>query len=341
MGLLVFVVVLTLLISAQCSLFEATLYSSRVGTLEAAAAKGQRKEVAVRFLQMKRDISVPIAAILILNTVANTAGATFSGMYAAQVFGAAYVPVFSAGLTLGILFLAEILPKTVGAVYWRHLWPLIVQPLAIIQSVLYPAVYITEKFANFFTGRRTVPAVTEDEILAMTRLGARAGEISPQESAMVHSIIELEEKPVRDIFTPRTVVFSLGANTTVAEALKAIGEKGFSRIPVYEEEKDDIIGYIRVHDLLSASLAQPPETSLKTFVKPIAFVPDTANCLTLLTTFLKQRRHIAVVVDEYGGVAGIVTLEDLIETALGTEIVDETDRVVDLRKQARHRRPRL
>ena len=346
MGTLAVVVVLTLLVSAVCSLLEAALYSSRVGALEAASAQGNRTDLARRFLQMKREISIPIAAILVLNTVANTAGATFSGMYAAQVFGPVLVPVFSLGLILAILFLSEILPKTLGALYWYHLWPFLVRPLEAIQFGLYPAVYVTEKFSKLCLKERPPPPVTEGEILAMARLGAKAGEISSQESHMIQNIIGLEDKQVRDVLTPRSVLFSLDASTPVQEALEAVKAKEFSRVPIYEEERENIIAYITLHDLssgepLPCGPSHPQATTLKTLAKPITFIPDTANCLSVLTTFLKHRRHIAIVAGEYGGVAGLITLEDLIETALGAEIMDETDHVADLRAIARQRRPQV
>lgn len=342
MAVLILVVFVTLLISAQCSLFEATLYSTRIATLEAARTRDKRRFLAERFLQMKRNISEPISAILILNTLANTAGAVIAGVYAAQVLGGPMVPVFSALFTLAILFLAEILPKTLGAVYWRTLWPIIVRPLSMIQTGLHPFVLVTERFSRMFTKGHAAPAVTEEDILGMTRLGANTGEITELESLMVHNIIELENKTVEEIMTPRTVIYALDAATTVEEALTAISERGFSRIPVYEKgEKEQIVGYVNVKDLIAADIGKKEETRIAALAKEITFVEETANCLTLLTTFLKHRRHIAIVADEYGGVAGLVTLEDLIETVLGTEIVDETDRVVDLQKSARERGKRL
>jgi CBS domain containing-hemolysin-like protein len=155
---------------------------------------------------------------------------------------------------------------------------------------------------------------------------------------LVHNIINLENKTVREIMTPRTVIFSLDARLPVSEAIKAMDQKGFTRIPVYERDRENIVGYVMIHDLVSAKTLSNPQASIKTIAKPISFVPATKDALALLTTFLQQRRHIAIVVDEYGGVAGLVTLEDLIETLLGNEIVDETDRVVDLQESARQLR---
>ena len=340
MGILLVIVLLTLGISALCSLFEATLYSTRMGALEAVKPQDALGRLAHRFIEMKHQIDGPIAAILILNTIANTAGATLAGMQAANVFGTSRMLLFSLAFTLGILFLSEILPKTLGAVYWRRMWPFIVWPLTVMRYGLYPAIALTQAVTRRLTRGHAVTAITEDEIVAMARLGAQAGEITPEESRMVRNIIELENKQVREIMTPRPVIYSLDANMTVAEALPAVSARGLSRIPLYGEDREHIIGYVLFHDLSVARTSNRDQAKLKDLAKPISFIPETVNCLTLLTTFLKFRRHIAIVADEYGGVAGLVTLEDLIETLLGEEIVDETDRVVDLQQSARRRRNR-
>jgi CBS domain containing-hemolysin-like protein len=335
MFILLLVVFLTIFISAQCSLYEATLYSTRMGSLEAAKTKAKTKGLARRMILMKRQISQPLAAILILNTVANTAGATIAGMYAHKALGAGLVPLFSILFTLGILCFSEIIPKILGAVHWRALWPFIVWPLSLMKYGLYPFILVTEKFTMWLThGRQTSP-ITEEDILGVVRLGAKEGEISDWESLMVHNIISLENKRVEEIMTPRTVIFSLDAETPVAEALDSAGKKGFTRIPLYQEDRENITGYVIIHDLGSAKTLSEPKTTLASLAKPIASVPETMNCLTLLNAFLKKRRHIAVVKDEYGGVAGLVTLEDLLEVMLGTEIVDERDTVVDLQELAR------
>ena len=338
MSVLIFVVFLTIFISAQCSLYEATLYSTRLGSLEAAKSKTRTKKLALMMIQMKKRISEPIAAILILNTIANTAGATIAGMYAHKALGATLVPLFSILFTLAILFLAEIIPKTMGAVYWRTLWPVIVWPLTAMKYPLFPIIWVTEKFSDFLTRGRPPAHATEEDILGAIRLGAKEGEITEWESLMVHNIIKLENTEVREVMTPRKVMFSLDTNMTVEEALKAAGPKGISRIPVYQEDKDNIEGYVMMHELGLVRCLSEPNTPLSALVKPISFVDETTNCLVLLNSFLKKRSHIAIVEDEYGSVAGLVTLEDLLETVLGAEIVDETDKVVDLQKLARKRK---
>jgi magnesium and cobalt exporter, CNNM family len=341
MTALIVVVFLTLFISASCSLFEATLYSSRSGALEAARTEGTRKALATRLLEMKADIAVPIASILILNTVAHTAGATVAGMYATQEMGSSWLPLFSVVLTLAILFLSEIAPKTLGAVYWRNLWPHIVRPLAAMEWALYPAIVLTGKFSNLLTRGKEPPSTTEDEILAVVRMGAKEGEITKRESSLVHNIIGLENKPIREIMTPRTVMVSLNADMSIREAVKAVDEVGLTRFPIYEGDRENIIGYIMIHDLYSSKIMSQPETLVKSIAKPISFVPQSTDSLTHLTKSISRRRHISIVVDEYGGVAGLITLEDLLETMLGDEIVDETDLEVDLQVKARRRRRQL
>ena len=338
MTILFIVVFLTIFISFHCSLFESTLYSTRMGALEAAKSKHKHSGQAKAMILMKRDISTPISAILILNTLANTAGATIAGMYAHKVLGAGFVPVFSIFFTLAILLFSEILPKTLGAIHWRSLWPYVVLPLELMKKSLYPAIVLTRKFSNLLEKGKSPKAIYEEEIIGVVRLGAKEGEISHRESHMVRNIIELEDKIVKEIMTPRTVIFSLDSETSVREALGSASESGFSRIPVFKEEKENIIGYVHVHDLGSANTQQNPENPLKSILRPISFTQGNVDCLTLLTACLKKRNHISIVKDDYDGVAGLVTLEDLLETALGTEIIDETDQTVDMQKLARKRK---
>ncbi len=338
MTVLIVVTVVTILISFMCSLYEAILYSTRMSTLEVEKSEGKLKNKAQKMISMKNRISMPISAILILNTVAHTAGATIAGMYAAKVLGDAMVPVFSVFFTIAVLFLSEIMPKTIGAVYWRSLWPTIIWPLTIMKYALYPFIILTQKFSESLTdGVNTAPHVTEAEILGTIRMGARDGEISQWESLMLHNIIRLENKAVEEIMTPRTVMFTLNEDLDLEKAFRLANEKGFSRIPVYRGERENIVGYVMLNDLISARMLNEPGTRISSIIKPIMFVREDQNCLVLLTSFLKKRLHIAMIGDNYGGVAGLVTLEDLIETILGAEIVDETDDVVDLQKMARKR----
>jgi CBS domain containing-hemolysin-like protein len=338
MTILIIVVFITLFVSANCSLYESVLYSTRPATLEAARTKAKRGRLASQFITLKKNISQPIAAILILNTVANTAGATIAGMYATEVLGAPLVPVFSLVLTLGILFLSEIIPKTYGAVHWRALWPFIVYPLSFMKMILSPAILVTEKITSLITRKNKVATITEEEILALVHLGAREGEITKDESRMVRNIIDLENHNVQEIMTPRKMIFSLPVEMTIEEAFKKVSGRGITRIPIYEGDKENITGYVVRHDLSDYKMSNKTEGSLQTIMRPISHVSDKTNCLSMLTNFLKQRKHIAIVSDEFGGVDGLVTMEDLLETLLGSEIVDETDQIIDLQEAARKRK---
>lgn len=338
MTLLILVVIITITVRFHCAIYEAILLSTRLGTLEAAKAAGRRVALAQQLIDMKKNIGGTIASILILTVVADTAGSALAGIVATEALGSSMLPVFSVALALTILFIGEIFPKTLGVVYWRRLWPLIVWPLTWLKYLLYPVVVLTQGFSNLLTRGHKGPSVTEEEILAAVRMGAQEGQITDAESELVHNIIALEDSQISDIMTPRTVIFSLDASMPVAEAAKAADQKGFTRIPIYEGDRENIMGYILRHNLFSAKALENPQAPIKSMAKPISFVPETNNALALLSMSLQHRRHIFVVVDEYGGVAGLVTLEDLIETLLGKEIVDETDIAVDLREIARKRR---
>lgn len=341
MTILILIVFLTMTISGICSLFEAVLYSTRVGTLEVAKKNEHKKKLATKLLSMKRNIAVPIAAILILNTIANTAGASIAGMYAAKVLGGNYALPFSVMLTLGILFFSEIMPKTIGAVHWRFLWSFIVMPLSAMKVALHPLIYITHKLSNFITSGQSHQEITEDEILAAAQMGAREGEISDQEHIIIDNLIHLENRKIKEIMTPRSVIFSLNVQLVIAKALKIAAETGFTRIPIYEDERENIIGYVTIHDLSSTKNLENPDISLKAITRTMSFVPETANCFTVLFDFLRTRKQIAIVIDEYGGVAGLITLEDLLETLLGHEIVDEHDKAIDLQEVARRQRKKF
>lgn len=337
MVILIIVAALTILISANCSLYESVLYSTRLGTLETAKKDPKRAGLAKNFIHMKTNISRPIASILIMNTIANTAGATIAGMYASEIFGTSLVIVFSIILTLSILYFSEIIPKTVGAIYWRNLWPFVVYPMKFLEKALLPLVYITQKFSNFITSDQKQTTFTEDEILAVVSIGAKEGQISDQESKLVKNIINLEEGDLKSVLTPRTMMFSLDSAITVPEAFKIAENRGFSRIPVYEEDKENILGYVMLSDLYSP---ENKKSKLIEILRPVNFVDETTNLLVQLLAFLKGRSQIVIVNDEYDGLSGLVTLEDIIETMLGTEIVDENDQFIDMQEAARERKIR-
>jgi len=323
MTILILVVAVTLGVSTFCSLLEALLYSTRVVTLEAATRIGSKRAAAERFLKMKRDLSGPTSAILILNTIAHTAGATLSGMYAAQVLGAEWVPLFSVVLTFAILFLSEILPKTYGATHWRALWDTLVWPLAFIEKALYPLIVMTQRFADLFTRDVDPHTITEAEILATIRMGAEAGELTQDELRMLNAVFQLDKLYTRQVMVPRGEVVFFDAAQGFSEILALARKTRHTRYPLCEGSLDNVIGIVHIKDLLGLSPGQAPD--LKLIARPAHFVPETKRINQLLRDMQHSRQHMAIVVDEHGTVAGIVTLENVIEEIIG-RVQDEFDR---------------
>ena len=224
-------------------------------------------------LQMKGDVTVPTSAILILNTIANTAGAALAGMYAAQMFNASWVLVFSIALTFGILFFSEILPKTYGAVHWRTVWSMIVWPLAFIVKGLYPLIRITQAFSQLFTREQTAPVITEDEILAMIHVGARAGQLTPAELKMLDSVFNFHKLLVRQVVVPRNEVVFLDANQSLEELIALAKQMEHTRYPLCRGSLDEVLGIIHVKDLLGVRAEDGLD--LTSIMRPARHVPET------------------------------------------------------------------
>ncbi len=319
---LIIVVVLTLSISAMCSLFEATLYSTRVASLEAVRSSKRRRSQAERFLSMKREIAVPTSAILILNTVANTGGAAFSGMYASATLGAAWVPAFSAALTLAILLLSEIFPKTYGAVHWRRLWPLIVFPLAGLQRVFYPFIWVIQKLTDSLTRGSPAATATEAEILSMIRLGARSGELTATELRLLDAVFRFDQLSCRQVMLPRPDVVFFDINRSLEECLALARATQHTRYPLCHGSLDSVIGLIHIKDLIGIPLQG--DLDLKAVAKPLTFVPETMPLSRLLREMQTKGQHMALVVDEHGTTVGMITLENVLEQIVGS-VLDEFD----------------
>ena len=313
---------LTVMVSCVCSLFESILYSTRVGALEAEKAEGSHSRLAERFMAMKSNIAEPTSAILVLNTIANTAGATLCGMYATQVLGSSMVPVVSAVLTVAILFIGEILPKTYGATHWRTIWHFIVWPLAVMQKGLSPIIKVTQGFANFFTGSYSTPPITEDEIQASIRLGRKAGELSRNEIQLLDAVFHFDEMSVRQIMVPRRDVVFLDASWPLKKCLEVAKETRHTRFPLCRGSLDDAFGLIHIKDLLGVT--EEADFRVESFARPLQHVPETLAISRLLRDMQRTHRHMALVDDEYGAVAGMVTMENLVEQIVGA-VQDEFD----------------
>lgn len=333
MLLLLVYALLALVFSFLCSIAEAVLLSLTATYVTALQQAGRRSGTVLH--RLKDDIDRPLAAILSLNTVAHTVGAVGVGAQAAAVFGSGYVGAVSAILTLLILVLSEIIPKTLGATHWRALAPAVGTGVTWLIRVLYPLVWLSELVTKWLSATKGNKAFTRDELAALADLGVREGRLAVSESRILHNLLGLRSLTVKDIMTPRTVVFSLPEKLTMGQLLAQYPELSFSRIPVYGESSDDTTGFVLKSDLLLAQARDQHQKCLGDFRRELPAVPAELRLVRLFEFMLGKRAHVALAVDEYGAMQGIVTLEDLLETLLGLEIVDEADRHVDMQALAR------
>ena len=322
MTLLVVVAALTVLISGICSLFEAVLYSTRIGALEAEKLSGKRPALAPRLIDMKSEIARPTSAILVLNTVANTAGAAICGVLAAAVLGPQWVLPFAALLTLLILFIGEILPKTIGATHWQGIWHLIVWPLTVMQKALAPVIWITQRFANLFSSSRGTPAVTEDEIQASIELGGKEGELSVSEMQLLNAVFRFDDMLTRQVMVPRRDVVFLDANWSLEKGFEVAKQSRHTRFPLCEGSLDSVVGLVHIKDLVG--VASDQDVNLRSVSRPLRHIPETLPISRLLRQMQSSHQHMALVDDEYGAVVGIVTMENVVEQIVGA-VQDEFD----------------
>ncbi|SMP76128.1 hemolysin family protein [Desulfonatronum lacustre] len=337
---LLLVVGLATLVSGLCSLSEAVLYSVPWSHLEQMRKSG--KKSGVLLFDLRNNVERPIAAILTLNTVANTAGAAVAGAFAAALFGTESLIYFSAVFTMIILVFAEILPKTMGVMYNRQLAGFLAQPLCFLVVLFSPVIWLMDRITRLIGRKKAGPEATEDDLRAVISLTRKAGVIKHYEEMSIRNILSLDTKMVKDIMTPRTVIFSFPVELSVGEARTLKTVWPHSRIPVYEDEdQEDIVGIVYRRELLEALANDQDDLVLGRLMKPVQFVLESITLDKLLVRFLESRMHLFIVLDEYGGLVGLVTLEDVLEEILGSEIVDETDQVVDMRELARQRRSQL
>jgi len=322
-----------LFFSFLCSIAEAVLLSITPSYVEKLKQTDYKKAEQVRRIRFV-DIDRSLAAILTLNTIAHTVGAIVSGAKAAQVFGEAWIGVFSAVITILILVFSEIIPKTIGAVYWKSLTGVTASFVALLIKLLYPLIIMTELITKMISNGKKHHGFNRDEFLAMAGLGARTGSIARHESRIIQNLFKLGSLKAKDIMTPRGVVAGFQQDTTVNEAFEALKDVGFSRLPVYAEELDDSHHFVLKTDILMA-YAHEPEATLETLKRPVKCVIQDMALPDLLESLLNESQHLALVVNEYGDLKGLVTLEDVVETLLGLEIMDELDEIKDMQVFAR------
>ena len=332
--LLVTYILMALIFSFLCSVAEAVILS--VTPTYIAGLKQDKPGLAARLKRLKQDnVDQSLAAILTLNTIAHTVGAIGSGAKATIVFGNAWFGLFSAIMTLMILFLSEIIPKTLGAVFWRKLTWITMIFISILVIILYPLIWISERLTRLIARRKEINVFCRNEFAAMAKIGEEAGHIKKRESRIIHNLLRFESIKAQDIMTPRTVIVGLQQDLTVSEAMDLELISAFSRILLFGESLDDITGFILKTDMLISNTHDGKKVKLAALKRNIMSVISEMPLSDLLEFFLNHRQQIALVVDEYGGTKGIVTMEDVIETLLGMEILDEMDKVEDMQALAR------
>jgi CBS domain containing-hemolysin-like protein len=315
---LILAVSFAVFISAGCSLFEAVLYALPIRHIEVMAKAG--KPGGKIFKKMRENVDRPIAAILSLNTIANTAGAAFAGAAATAVFGHEWLVYFSVFFILVILIFSEIIPKTAGVVYGRELAPFVAYPLKLLVWLMTPAIWLSGLITQLVYRGKTKESVTAKEIRIMAEMSLRTGGIKPYQEQAIENILTLQNKRVKDVM------------------IKIPKKWEHSRFPVYDQDTEDVVGIVLTKELSMALAEGEVDMRLTELMRPVHFVVETARLNRVLMEFLDLRQHLFVVLDEYGGLEGLITLEDILEEILGREIIDESDEVVDKRELARQRR---
>ena len=334
MGLLLFYLFLALIISFLCSILEAVFLSLPATYI---ASLGKENKYRRRLERLKQNADQSISSILILNTIAHTVGAVGVGAEAVHLFGIEWQSLIAAVLTLLILYVSEIIPKTIGATYWRQLAQPATHSIYFLTKILYPFIWVSS-FLTQKIQKDKDDGPTRAEIVAMAEMGEESGALAEKEEQLIINLLHLKQVYVHDILTPRGVVYSLDAELIIEETFNESDISIYSRIPVYEHSNDNIIGIVFSRDILkSTSLDQQNNLTLKTITKPVYVVSENFPVYYLIDLFINRKEHLFLVHDTYEQYVGIVTLEDAIETLLGVEIVDEVDKVTDMQQLAREK----
>ena len=333
MFLLITYVLIALVFSFLCSIAESVLLSVTSGYIAVLEKEG--KPAGKLLKQLKENINQPLAAILTLNTITHTVGAAGAGAQALVLFGNAALGIASAIMTLLILIFSEIIPKTLGAHYWEKLAPITAYFVRYLVWFLYPFVKLSDYLTRSMTDGPVLTGINREELSALAEKGWEEGELAKKESRIMVSLLSLDQIKVLDATTPDTVLFTIPEFITIEEYFNEYSSETFSRIPVYDDKPDNITGFVLRVDLLYAMAAGEASNKVTKYKRDMLSVNEMLPLSKVMDDLLHQRTHIMLVVDEYGGVRGILTLEDALETMLGLEIVDESDNVTDMQELAR------
>ncbi len=335
MALLFTYLFLALFTSFICSIMEAVLLSTPVSYLQSRIENGDKQ--AEYFLQQKENIDKPLSAILSLNTIAHTVGAAGVGAQATIVFGEAYFGIVSAILTILILILTEIIPKTLGASYSKSLIGVSSTTIKAMVFITYPLVVASSLITKMLTKDKSELTTSREEVSALANIGTEEGIFEEKENKIIQNLVKLKDVTVSEIMTPRVVVVTLDENYTLQQVLEKKENFHFSRVPVYQNNKDNITGYILTSMVLENLAEDRFDLQLKDIKRDILTFYKNKNLFDAWEEMLSTKEHISLVIDEYGGMEGITTLEDIIESLLGFEIIDEKDEVGDMQQLALER----
>ncbi|MCB0394128.1 MAG: HlyC/CorC family transporter [Bdellovibrionales bacterium] len=334
MGVLIVYLITVITVSFGCSLMESVILS--VNDTFIRQLRDKKSKAGQILFTLKKDIDRPLAAILTLNTVANTLGSAGVGAQVLKIYGDTYVALASGILTFVILVFSEIIPKTLGALYWRKLAPVLAPIIAMLIKILYPFVYLAEHMGDWIAkGQERGPVFTREELITTADIGLEEGVLLKKEGIIIRNLLRLHNVFVKDIMTPRSVVVALPENLNIDQAIEKYSPLPFSRIPVYGNDLNDIKGLVLRYEMLEIyGDDQGANESLAKITHPVMKVSEDSSVSQALDLFIKHQEHIFIATDKTGATVGIVTLEDTIETLLGVEIVDEFDSVEDMRKFA-------
>ena len=325
-----------LLISFLCSLIESVILSVSFNHISIMKKNGSK---AARILEKQKiNINRPLAAILTLNTIAHTIGAAGVGAETLKIYGNEWVAIASAILTISILVFSEIIPKTLGAVYFKKLARFTAYTVRALIVITWPFVYLSEGFSKLFKSNGDHIAVTREEMIAMAERGEDEGTIKEQESDVIENLLRLKDVLAEAVLTPRSVVFALQKDESVKDVVNKFTPIAFSRIPIYGTDLDNVLGFVHRYDLIQKQADDDFDIRMEEIMEPISTILETTPVATILDEFVKSHQQIFMVEDKFGTIVGLITLEDAIETLLGVEIVDEHDSVIDMRKLAVDRR---
>ncbi|RUM34722.1 MAG: hemolysin [Desulfobulbus sp.] len=343
MTLLILFFFMSIGFSFLCSIWEAVLLCitpAFVTTLER-----EKPSLGERVRRFKEEVDRPLSAILSLNTMAHTVGAIGVGVQAGKVFGAhtlalgvvhiSYESIIAGIMTMAILILSEIIPKTIGANYWKELTPFTIRSVSILMVLLKPLVWLSQWITKHLKKDKEKSVLSRADFAAFTEIGAQSGAINKNESRIIGNLLKLQSIKSSDIMTPRSVMVAADEQWSAAGFCRKFPESNFSRIPLYHEAPDNITGFVLRDEILSRVAEGQGDVLLKTLQRQVPVVSPNQLLPDLLDSLLEKRSHLAVVVNEFGSVLGLVTMEDVLETLLGIEIVDETDTEVDLQALAR------